>query len=126
MRAARSAPYVFAHRSRSHRGCDVRDARSFGSGTLPREARRSNDAMTRYAVDLLAAELGSLQRRRILILGFAYRENVREDFASSAKKLISAITTEGGCAFVHDPYYSDEELRGHGARPYDLLHPEPV
>jgi nucleotide sugar dehydrogenase len=94
--------------------------------TLAREARRANDAMAGYAIELLRAVLDSLAGRHVLILGFAYRENVREDFLSSARKLIDAITTEGGRAFVHDPYYSGDELRRHGATPYDLLDPAPV
>jgi nucleotide sugar dehydrogenase len=94
--------------------------------TLPREARRANDGMASYAIDRLRGVLGSIDGRRILILGFAYRENVREDFLSSARMLIKAITTGGGCALVHDPYYSDDELRRHGATPYDLARPGPV
>jgi nucleotide sugar dehydrogenase len=94
--------------------------------TLPREARAANDSMAGYAVEMLQGALGPLHGRRVVILGFAYRENVREDFLSSAKKLVSAITTAGGCALVHDPLYSDEELRKHGATPYDLDHPAPV
>lgn len=94
--------------------------------TLPRAARAVNDGMAHYAVELLAAALGSLEGKRVLILGFAYRENVREDFLSSTKKLIGAIRTAGGCPLVHDPYYEPSELRSHGAEPYDLARPEPV
>lgn len=94
--------------------------------TIPRAARAANDAMAAYAVELLQGPLGRLEHRRILILGFAYREDVREDFLSSARKLAAAIATAGACAFVHDPYYSPDELRAHGLAPYDLAAPTPV
>ena len=45
---------------------------------IPATAREVNSQMPAYAVDLLEQELGSLDGERVLILGVAYRGNVKE------------------------------------------------
>src|SRR5207245_3025274 len=45
---------------------------------LPRHARRINDSMAEYAVQRIESLLGSLAHKSVLILGIAYRGDVRE------------------------------------------------
>ena len=63
--------------------------------TLPRAARRINDGMAEYAVSRIEAVLGSLVGRSVLILGVAYRGDVREAAFTSAKLLQDALVQIG-------------------------------
>src|SRR5207244_8938969 len=55
--------------------------------SLPRSARRINDAMAEYAANRIEAVVGSLTGRSALLLGVAYRGAVREAAFSSARLL---------------------------------------
>jgi len=79
--------------------------------TLPRYARRINDAMAEYAVQRLQATLGSLAHQSVLILGVAYRGDVREVAFTSAELLQKALLEHGASVYVDDPLFSAEELR---------------
>jgi nucleotide sugar dehydrogenase len=134
-RAANSQPYSHVHRPGLGVGGHcipvypyflLNDPRAGDALTLVREARRANDAMAGYAVEALGAALGGLRGRRVLVLGWAYRENVREDFLSTARKLVDALAEAGAIALVHDPLYRDEGLREMGLTPYALEEPGPV
>src|SRR3989440_4837683 len=57
---------------------------------LPRFARRINDAMAEYAVSRIEAIIGSLEQQSVLILGVAYRGDVREAAFTSARLLQDA------------------------------------
>ena len=87
---------------------------------LPATARRVNEAMPRYAVELLAAELGSLRDLHIAVLGAAYRGGVKETAFSGVFGVVDAITELGGRASVHDPLFTDDELTALGFVPYRL------
>ena len=84
---------------------------------LPRAARQVNDAMAEYAVQRIEAETGSLAHQSVLILGVAYRGNVRETAFTSAKLLQQALLQRGAVVYAHDPLYSDEELHALGYTP---------
>jgi nucleotide sugar dehydrogenase len=89
---------------------------------LPAVAREVNDAMPAYAVDLLASELGgdgSLRGERVLILGVAYRGDVKETAFSGAFALRDELTRLGAQPLAADPLYDDDELRGLGFVPWD-------
>ena len=90
---------------------------------LPATARRVNMAMPRYAVDRLAAEMGSLHGLCIAVLGAAYRGGVRETAFSGVFGVVEAITELGGRAAVHDPLFTDDELVELGFTPYHLGEP---
>ena len=90
---------------------------------LPATARRVNMAMPRYAVDRLAAEMGSLRGLRIAVLGAAYRGGVKETAFSGVFGVVEAITELGGRATVHDPLFTDDELVELGFMPYHLGEP---
>lgn len=81
---------------------------------LPRYARRINDAMAEYAVHRIEIEVGSLERQSVLILGIAYRGNVRETAFSSAELLRDALLEHGAKVYVDDPLFSEEELQALG------------
>jgi nucleotide sugar dehydrogenase len=86
---------------------------------LPATARDINQSMPRYAVDLLEKELGSLTGARVVILGVAYRGNVKETAFSGAFALRAALAERGAEPLAADPLYDDAELRALGFEPWD-------
>jgi len=87
---------------------------------IPAAARRTNDAMPAYAVGRLAARLGSLDGLTVAILGLAYRGGVKESAFSGAFGLADALTAAGATPVVHDPLYTDDEIRAAGFTPFHL------
>jgi UDP-N-acetyl-D-glucosamine dehydrogenase len=86
---------------------------------IPATAREVNSGMPAYAVELLEHELGSLEGERVLILGVAYRGNVKETAFSGAFGVRDALTARGALPLATDPLYSDDELRSLGFEPWD-------
>ena len=86
-----------------------------GQLTLPRAARRTNDSMAAWALDRLAGALGGLADRTVLILGYSYRENVKEPIFSAAKTLIRELQAAGAAPVVLDPLFTPGELAEIGA-----------
>lgn len=84
------------------------------------EARRLNDSMAAWALGRVREELGKLDGRRVLILGLAYRENVKETAFSGAVRLIRLLKEGSALALLNDPHYTDEELARSGAEPVRL------
>jgi UDP-N-acetyl-D-glucosamine dehydrogenase len=93
---------------------------------IPPLAREINESMGGWAVDLLEDRLGSLDGESVLVLGIAYRGDVREDAFSSAFPLRDELLAAGARIFAHDPFFDADHLRGLGFEPYDLGAPEPV
>lgn len=93
---------------------------------LPPLARTINDEMAAFAVAELERRLGSLAGVDVLVLGIAYRADVREDAFSSAFRLREQLATAGAVVHGHDPYFAAEHLAGLGFAPYDLSAPTPV
>jgi len=92
-----------------------------GTTRLPRLARDANDAMAQYGVAKLEAAIGPLRDKTVLILGLAYRANVKESAHSSAFLLVDAVAERGARAVLHDPLFSDEEVRAFGLEPVRSL-----
>jgi UDP-N-acetyl-D-mannosaminuronic acid dehydrogenase len=86
---------------------------------IPATARDVNSQMPGYAVELLEQELDSLEGQRVLILGVAYRGNVKETAFSGAFGLRDALLARGAEPLAADPLYSDDELRALGFEPWD-------
>ncbi len=84
---------------------------------LPRQARRINDDMAAYTVERIEAEIGSLAGQAVLILGVAYRGNVRETAFTSARLLQEALTARDARVFAEDPLFSAQELESLGYQP---------
>jgi nucleotide sugar dehydrogenase len=90
---------------------------------LPSVARDVNEGMPDRYVDLIHEHLGSLDGRSVAVLGLAYRPGVKESAFSGAFALVRAIEERGGKATVHDPMYTDDELRALGLTPHSLGDP---
>jgi len=84
---------------------------------LPRHARCINDSMAEYAVQRIESAIGPLAHRSVLILGVAYRGNVRETAFTSAKLLQEALTRCQATVYVDDPLFNEDELRILGYTP---------
>jgi nucleotide sugar dehydrogenase len=80
-------------------------------------ARRINDGMAHYAAGRLALALGSLEGATVVVLGLAYRPGVKESRHSSAFGLAGALIAAGATVYVHDPLYTDAEIRALGLEP---------
>jgi UDP-N-acetyl-D-mannosaminuronic acid dehydrogenase len=93
---------------------------------LPPLARAVNEEMAAFAVSLVRDRLGPLAGMAVLVLGIAYRADVREDAFSSALRLRDELAAAGAVVHGHDPYFNAEHLAGLGFRPYDLDAPTPV
>ncbi len=87
---------------------------------MPASSRRVNDRMPAYAVDLLAAMVGDLDAKRVVVLGAAYRGGVKETAFSGVFGTVAELEARGATAEVHDPMYSPDELRSLGLTPHSL------
>jgi len=87
---------------------------------IPALARDVNETMPAYAVALLAEALGgSLSGTRVLILGVAYRGDVKETAFSGAFPLRDALAAAGAKPVASDPLYDDGELHRLGFASWD-------
>ena len=93
---------------------------------IPPLARQINEEMSRYTIDLVEDRVGSLDGQAVLVLGIAYRGDVREDAFSSAFRLRDELRAAGAQVFAHDPFFEAEHLRQAGFEPYDLGQPIPI
>jgi nucleotide sugar dehydrogenase len=89
-------------------------------------SREVNDAMARYGVERLAAALGTLEGKTVLILGVAYRANVKEAANSSAFALARELASRGAEVVAHDPLFGAQEIKALGLRPADPFPPPHV
>lgn len=78
--------------------------------TVVRSAREANAGMPHYAVDLLAAGIGDLAGLPVLVLGAAYRGEVKETAFSGVFPVVEELRSRGAVPYVSDPMYSAEEL----------------
>ena len=93
---------------------------------IPPLAREINESMGAWTVDLAEDRFGSLDGQPVVVLGVAYRGEVREDAFSSAFRLRDELLAAGATVYAHDPFFDDDHLRGLGFEPYDLEAPVPV
>jgi nucleotide sugar dehydrogenase len=88
------------------------------AASIVREARSVNAGMPAKVVERAREVLGDLAGLRVVVLGAAYRGGVKETAFSGVFPTVAALEGEGAKVVVHDPLYSDEELRGLGLEPY--------
>ncbi len=93
---------------------------------IPPLAREINESMGAWAVDLVEDRFGSLDGQPVVVLGVAYRGDVREDAFSSAFRLRDELLAAGATVYAHDPLFDDDHLRRLGFEPYDLDAPASV
>jgi nucleotide sugar dehydrogenase len=88
--------------------------------TVVRAAREANAGMPNHAVGLLKEELGDLSGKTVAVLGISYRGGVKESAFSGVFPTVEALRSGGAKVFVHDPMYSDDEIKKYGFEPYSL------
>jgi nucleotide sugar dehydrogenase len=88
--------------------------------TVVRAAREANAEMPEHAVSLLAKALGSLNGKKIAVLGISYRGGVKESAFSGVFPTVTALKAAGASVFVNDPMYSDEEISALGFSPFKI------
>jgi nucleotide sugar dehydrogenase len=88
--------------------------------TVVRAAREANAGMPVHAVDLLQESLGDLTGKRIAVLGISYRGGVKESAFSGVFPTVQTLKDRGAEVFVHDPMYTEEEIRKFGFEPFTL------
>lgn len=87
---------------------------------IVRVARQLNASMPERLVAQAEGILGDLKGLRAVVLGAAYRGGVKETAFSGVFPTVEALKSRGAEIVVHDPIYSDEELRSLGFEPYAL------
>lgn len=90
------------------------------SATIVSAARKVNKSMPTHIISRVEHELGSLEGKKIAILGLAYRGGVKEDAFSGAWDLIRELREKKATTLVNDPMYSNEELEAMGLDSFAL------
>lgn len=88
------------------------------SATVVRAAREANAQMPHHSVDRLEQEFGSVKGKKVVVLGAAYRGGVKETAFSGVFPTVAELKNRGAEVVVHDPMYTDDELRHEGFEPY--------
>lgn len=88
--------------------------------TIVSTAREANLGMPAHAVDLAEGAVGSLVGKRAVVLGASYRGGVKETALSGVFPVVRALTERGAQVTVHDPMYTDTELKRMGFLPHRL------
>ena len=84
---------------------------------LPAVAREVNEAVPAQAVQQLADLTGGL---RVAVLGAANRSGVKETAFSGVFAIVRELALLGAIPLVHEPLYSDSELRELDLEPYHI------
>ena len=88
------------------------------AATVVRAAREANAEMPVRAVARLEAEFGSVKGKKVVVLGAAYRGGVKETAFSGVFPTVNELKRLGATVVVHDPMYTDDELRHEGFEPF--------
>ena len=88
------------------------------AATVVRTAREANKAMPSHVVSTLAQIHGSLKSAKVVVLGASYRGGVKETAFSGVFPTVDALKMLGAEVLVHDPMYTDDELKKYGFTPY--------
>jgi nucleotide sugar dehydrogenase len=89
------------------------------AATVVRTSREANKAMPSHVVAKLAQLHGALSGQKVVVLGAAYRGGVKETAFSGVFPTVDALKAQGATVFVHDPMYTDDELKKYG---FDAYH----
>ena len=88
------------------------------AATVVRAAREANAEMPVHSVARLEQEFGSVKGKKIVVLGAAYRGGVKETAFSGVYPTVEELKRRGADVLVHDPMYTDDELRHEGFEPF--------
>ncbi|MFV0407773.1 MAG: nucleotide sugar dehydrogenase [Propioniciclava sp.] len=91
--------------------------------TIVRAAREANAAMPGYVVGLVEGALGGLTGATVAVLGAAYRGGVKEVAFSGVFPTVAGLQGRDARPMVHDPMFTDAELRSYGLEPFHLGEP---
>ena len=95
--------------------------------TVVRAARAANADMPAYTVGLaVGAAGGSLEGKKVAVLGASYRGAVKETAFSGVFATVDAAREAGAQVVVQDPMYSAEELKKFGWDAYEIGQPVDV
>ena len=89
------------------------------SSKIPKVSTQINESMPQRVIDLAENYIGSLKGLTVAIFGVSYRGGVKETAFSGVFPLVEEITNRGGKAKVHDPLYSESEIRSLGLVPHE-------
>ncbi|MBI2530515.1 MAG: nucleotide sugar dehydrogenase [Candidatus Diapherotrites archaeon] len=99
----------------------IENAKKLGlSLKIPKIARDINDSMSGYALSKLKSAIGALKNKKVLLLGLAYREDVKETAFATSLLLIEQLRRAGAKVYVNDPYYTNGEIAKFNAIPASL------
>lgn len=87
---------------------------------IVRTARELNASMPERLVARAAELLGDLSGLTAVVLGATYRGGVKETAFSGVFPTVAALRAHGADVRVHDPLYTDDELRALGFEPYRI------
>jgi nucleotide sugar dehydrogenase len=90
----------------------------FPDARLVKLALDVNEKMPDYAVGLLSDMLEGLEGVNVAVLGAAYRGGVKEVAFSGVFPVVDSLRARGATVTVHDPLFSDDELRQLGLEPH--------
>jgi nucleotide sugar dehydrogenase len=88
------------------------------SATVVRAAREANAQMPVHSVSRLEEVFGSVAGKKVVVLGAAYRGGVKETAFSGVFPTVQDLQRRGATVVVHDPMYTDDELRHEGFEPF--------
>lgn len=88
--------------------------------SLPAHAREVNLAQPARLMSRLLKAAGSLEGRRVVVLGASYRNGVEETAFSGVFELVLQVERYGGTPLVHDPLFDEPELEDLGFDAYSL------
>lgn len=88
------------------------------AATVVRAAREANAEMPVHSVTRLEQEFGSVKGKKVVVLGAAYRGGVKETAFSGVYPTVEELKKRGATVVVHDPMYTDDELRHEGFEPF--------
>ncbi len=75
-------------------------------------ARQVNDAQPHFVVQLVQRALGSLNEKKIAILGLAYKPDVDDVRESPASEVIHILQHEGATVKAWEPFKPDANIKG--------------
>lgn len=91
-----------------------------GELSLVQSAKTADAAMPDVYLQLLSQALGGLRGKSVIVLGVSYRPDVKESAFSAAFPLVAGLKHLGAKAMVHDPLFTEKELKDLGFEPIDL------
>lgn len=90
------------------------------SASIVKIAREVNLGMPKFTVDWLEEKHGDLKGQIVVVLGATYRGGVKETAFSGIFSVVDQLQSKGAVVRVHDPMFSDAELKEFNLSPFSL------